>query len=103
MKLSEYMKINEMKEWQNSVNDYYLTIDRKKLSNNGLKELLNKFIYNIPKKYSNKKEILAGLRKDGERISPKEFNSYIDGLDESRLEELMGKIYDAVDDWGHLR
>ena len=84
-------------KWKYYVDDDYLTLD---ISKSKLKELFNDFIYGLPKKYSTKKNILANIRKDKIRVSPKEFNAYVDGLDESRLEELVGFIYKSIDKWG---
>ena len=88
--------INEMEEWKYTVDDEYQTLN---INKNKLKDLFNNFVYSLPKKYSTKKKVLADIRKDGIRVSPKEFNAYIDGLDESRLEELVGFINDSIDKW----
>jgi hypothetical protein len=92
--------LNEKDEdWQYSVNDYYLTLD---ISKSRFKDLINEFIYKLPKKHSNKKKVLADIRSDGIKMSPKKVNDYIDSLDESRLEELVGFMYDAIDKWDGL-
>ena len=89
-----------MNEWQNTVNDNYCTLDSKKINGHQLKMLINVFVYSLPKKFSNKKEVVAEI-KEGLCPTPKAatLNDYIDGLDESRLEELVGLLQDAVDDW----
>lgn len=96
MKFKDFLD-EDKKEWVNWVNDNYATLD---IDRKTLERLLSEFIYKLPKRYSNKKYILDSLRKDGIRVSPKEFNSYIDGFDESRLEELVGLVQDAVRKWG---
>ena len=83
-------------EWKYHIDDNYQTL---KMTHNQLFEIFKKLIYDLPKKYSTKKEIIQQLRKDKIKFKPKELNSYIDGLDESRLEELVGIIFDSLKKW----
>ena len=96
MKFDEYLK-EDNSAWMDWVNDNYVTLD---INESKLKDLINDFIYKLPKKYSNKKWVLNTLRsKFQTKVSPKEFNAYIDSFDESRLEELVGLFHDAIKKW----
>ena len=93
MKFEKYITENN-RDWHYYIDDDYATLDPKK--KNEIFEVIKKFIYNLPMKYSNKKEVFAQMRKDKIRVPVKEVNDYIEGLDESRLEELVGIIWDYV-------
>ncbi len=66
------------------------------------KDILHKFIYGLPKKHCNAKEVLAYIRKNYPKADRKKLKGYIDGLDESRLEEFVGYVFKAVDKWSLL-
>lgn len=104
MKLKEYLTENY--DWTYYIDEGYLTLaDRSKqksMSQDELFNLFKDFIYKLPKKYSNKKQIFDEMRSDKIKFNRKEVNNYIEGLDESRLEELVGIINDSLKKWGYL-
>ena len=81
---------------KNHINDNYQTIALNRLK---LKDVLKEYIYNLPKKYSTKKEVLTYIRKEYPKPERKDIKVYIEGLDESRLEEFVGFMMNAVDKW----
>ena len=91
MKFKNY--ITEDDEWQDAVNDNYNTID---LKGQEIFQVFKKFIYSLPKKYNNKKEVIKYMKDRDIKYKPKELNDYLKGLDESRLEELVGIIHDSL-------
>ena len=93
MKFKNYLIEERDDEWQDAVNDNYNTID---LKGQEIFQVFKKFIYNLPKKYNNKKEVIKYMKDRDIKYKPKELNDYLRGLDESRLEELVGIIHDSL-------
>ena len=95
------MRANEQSfsfdDWRDYVNDYYVTTN---VSREKLFEIFKDFIYKLPKKYSNKKQVVQELRSRKIKFKPAELNAYLDGLDESRLENLVTMMNRAIRDWG---
>jgi hypothetical protein len=87
---------DDTRQARNYINDFYSTLDMKQ---DALFKLFKDMIYNLPKKYSNKKEILQYIRKNYPKANKKEIDAYIGGLDESRLEELVGLIFKVLRQW----
>lgn len=97
--LNEKADENDTKQAKYWVDEQYLTIN---LKENKLIEIMNKFVYSLPKKYSNKKEIIQKIQQENPKYDRKDVKNYIDSLDESRLEELVGFFIDSIKKWGHL-
>lgn len=89
----DYLVENDDYEWQDAVNDNYSTID---LKGQQIFEVFKKFIYDLPKKYNNKKEVIKYMKDRNIKYKAKDLNDYLRGLDESRLEELVGIIHDSL-------
>lgn len=84
----------QARDW---INDYYVTID---LKNEQIFEKIKDFVFEVlPKKYGTKKQVMKEIRKRYPKFNRKELNDYISALDESRLEKLVGLIYDAIGKW----
>ena len=89
------MKNEDTKKAQLIIDEDYRTLN---LSSQQLKDVLKDIIYNLPKKYCTKKEIYEGLSCECPKFNRKNIKGYMESLDESRLEEFVGKVFDAVDE-----